>query len=212
MMKPYHLLHTKTALMKPIVILTSMAALLLISAQQASGQANFIPKVGVNVSALDAEIRDFEAEARTGWNLGADLQIGDGFFFIQPGVHYYRFNAQLSSDPELPNALQLSEETTIQKIKVPIQAGLKITGDNGVIDIYGTAGLTPAFLLDVDEKPAFALQAEDLNSFTMNGSLGVGVELLFLSADVRYDIGISNFFENQDGKNNMLTGSIGFRF
>ncbi len=175
-------------------------------------QINFNPKIGVNASGLDANIRDFKTEARAGWNAGFDLRIGDQMVFFQPGVHIFNMNAALSQEPEFGDVSFLEDETTIQMVKFPANIGINLTGRDGFLNIYALAGVTPTLLAGVKESSNIDLTEEDINDFTMSANIGAGVDLFFLTFDVRYEMGLQDFFVDANGKNNMLTASVGLRF
>lgn len=175
-------------------------------------QIEFNPKIGVNASGLDAQINDFKTEARAGWNAGFDLRIGDNMIFFQPGVHIYNMNAALSQNPDLDDVSLLQGETSIQTIKFPVNLGLRLTGGDGLINIYALGGLTPTLLAGVRESANFALTEDDVNDFTLGANIGAGVDLFFLTFDVRYEIGLQDFYTNSAGKNNILTANVGIRF
>ncbi len=186
-------------------------AILLISLP-AFAQLRVTPKVGVNISALDTRIQDIDAEARVGWNAGFDLRAGDGLFFFKPGLHYYSFTARLLQDVDPNTDVDLSEETTIQSLKMPLNIGLRVTGDNGLIGVHVHGGLIPTYVLGVREKPIFAFDRDDLEDFTLGANLGVGVDVLFLTVSANYEIGMTNFFVDSDENNNILTLSAGLKF
>jgi len=51
------------------------------------------------------------------------------------------------------------------------------------------------------------------NSFALTGVVGVGLDLpLGLRATARYNFGLTDIFENYDGKHNVITISAGFSF
>ncbi len=175
-------------------------------------QVKVNPKVGVNFSALDVKLQDITADARVGWNAGLDLRMGDGIFYFAPGAHYYSYTARLVKEVQAPDDLKLREETTIQNLKVPINLGIRITGDNGLLGIHLRGGVVPSMVLGVTERTDFAFDRDRLNTFTWGANMGVGVDLLFLTLDASYEIGMSDFFKNAEGRNNMLTISAGIKF
>lgn len=175
-------------------------------------QIAFNPKVGVNASGLDARIDDFRSEARAGWNAGFDLRIGDRMVFFQPGVHIYNMNAELSQEPGLDDVTFLQDQTTIQLVKFPVNMGLRLTGTDGLINIYALGGFTPTLLAGVRESSTFSLSEDDINDFTYGANIGAGIDLFFLTVDVRYEVGLNNFYVDSPGKNNMLTANVGLRF
>lgn len=178
----------------------------------AMAQMQLNPKVGVNFSGVEAELQDITAEARVGWNAGVDLRIGDRALFLQPGLHYYNFTARLIEGVAHPDDVAFSEETTIQSLKAPLNIGLRLTGDNGLIGIQARGGVTPTYILGVDEKNGIDFDRSDLNDFTWGANVGVGMNFLFLTADLNYEIGLDDFFANAEGGNNILTLSAGLKF
>ncbi|GJM33418.1 MAG: hypothetical protein DHS20C18_24190 [Saprospiraceae bacterium] len=175
-------------------------------------QISVNPKIGVNVSALDAKLGDITAEARTGWNVGADLRLGKGFLFLNPGLHYYNQNARLTKDIESPDDFRFEDETTIQSVKVPINIGVNITGQGGLLGLYVKGGIVPTYVTGVKERPSFDLSVDDLNRLTYGANVGVGVDILLFTVDLNYEIGMKDFFKDTAGKNNVLTLSAGLKF
>lgn len=205
--------------MKITIRLLLATAIAFVNLSTLSAQVKFTPRVGVNASALDAKLSDInaEAKARAGWNAGIDLRLGEGIIFLNPGVHYYSYTTRLIEDLDQPGTIDLSAENTIQSLRAPINLGLRLTGDNGILGLYVKGGVTPAYVLGMTEKekpvlPLFSYQLEDLNRFTWGGNAGIGIDFLFLTAELNYEIGLTDFFNNTEGRNNMLTFSAGLKF
>jgi len=192
------------------ILFVAIAAL--ITSVAATAQTQINPKVGVNFSGVEAQLQDITAEARVGWNAGVDLRMGDKALYLQPGLHYYNFTARLVEGVEHPDDIAFSDETTIQALKAPLNIGLRLTGDNGLIGIQARGGVTPTYILGVDEKNGIDFNKEDLNSFTWGANVGVGVNFLFLTADLNYEVGLDDFFANAEGGNNVLSLSVGIKF
>lgn len=175
-------------------------------------QVKINPKVGVNISALDAKIQDITAEARAGWNVGVDVRAGRGLVFFNPGVHYYSFTARLIPDIDDTEQFKPSEETMIQSVRVPVNLGINVTGQGGLLGIHVKGGVTPSYVIGVKERPNYNFDVETLNRFTMGANVGVGVDILFFTVDANYEIGLNEFFKDAAGKNNMLSLSVGVKF
>ena len=169
---------------------------LLLTTMSVSAQVTINPKAGINVSAIDAKLGDFDAQARAGWNAGVDFRLGDGFLYLQPGIHYYNYTARLIKDLNDPNDVELKDETTIQNLKIPVNLG----------------GIVPTYTLGVKERAGFAFDKEALKDWTFGANIGAGVDIFFLTVDVNYEIGLTDYFENVEGKNNVLTLSAGIKF
>lgn len=197
--------------MKSKIAYGFMFAFILLSAA-AFGQVTFNPKVGANVSGLDAKLKDFQTEAKVGWNAGFDLRLGEGFIYLQPGLHYNSATARLFQDLDVNDNIKLEDETTIQSLKLPVNIGLRLTGDSRWLGVHAVGGITPTYLLGVKEQPSFPLNREDLKNWTLGANVGLGIDILFFTVDATYEIGLSDYFENAAGKNNMFTLSAGVRF
>lgn len=207
------ILHTRkqSKMKQSIRIYLSFAFVLFATAMMA--QVAVSPKVGVNISALDTKLQDIRTEARVGWNAGVDVRLGgDRMIFLQPGLHYYSFSADLMKDINQDTELNLSERTTIQQVKMPVNVGFNLTGDGGLLGLHLLGGVTPTFVTGVKERPNFDLTKDDLNAFTLGANVGVGIDLLFLTAHVGYEIGLNDFFKEAEGKNNVLTLNVGLTF
>jgi len=196
--------------MKQLRFLTLFTLLLVTVSLTAQVRIN--PKVGVNVSGVDAKLGDIDAEARVGWNAGVDFRVGESIVYVQPGLHYYNYTARLLKDVDNPNDVAFKEETTIQNLKLPVNLGLHLTGDSGILQIHARGGIVPTYVLGVKEKPSFEFDKDSLKDWTFGANVGLGVDLLFLTVDLNYEIGLTDYFENAEGKNNMLTVSAGIKF
>lgn len=175
-------------------------------------QVTVNPKIGVNISGIDTELEDIRAEARVGWNAGVDFRIGEGWLFFNPGLHYFSYSADLKKDVSLPEVIKLEDETSIRNLKLPLNAGIRLTGDGGLLKIYAKGGVTPTLLLGVEERPDFSFTEDDLNDITWGANVGVGLDVWFLTVDANYEIGLTDYFEEAEGKNNMFTLSVGVKF
>lgn len=197
--------------MKRLTVVLTTCMFFLVS-WQAQAQLRVNPQIGVNVSALDAKIGDLKTEAKAGWNAGVDFRLGEGFIYLNPGAHFYSNTARLLRDFEDPNIDMWKDETQIQSIKTPINIGFNLTGGSKFLGIRAEGGIVPTYVIGVKETESYSLNIEDLNRLTWGYNLGVGVDVLFLTADLSYEIGQANFFKDIDGKNNMLTLSLGVKF
>lgn len=187
-------------------------ALLMLLSLPALAQVKVNPKVGLNASALDTRIQDIDAEARVGWNAGIDFRFGEGALFFAPGIHYYSFTARLFKDLSPDMEVDLKEETTIQSLKAPLNIGLRLTGNGGIIGLHLRGGVVPSYVLGVKDRKEFPFDRDALKDFTMGANIGAGLDVLFLTIDANYEIGLSPFFEDSDARNNVFTLSAGVKF
>lgn len=184
----------------------------LMIAVSASAQVRVSPQVGVNFSAIDANLQDIRAESRVGWNAGLDLRVGEKVVYFNPGLHYYSNTARLIKGVESPDDVNFEEETTIQSVKMPLNLGLRLTGDNGLLGLRLRGGVTPSYVVNVTEKQDFAFSKDDLNAFTWGANVGAGLDVLFFTLDVTYEIGMTDYFKDVEGRNNILSLNLGLKF
>ena len=163
------------------------------------------PKFGVNVSGIEAQINNIDTEARTGWNAGIDFRIGKNAY-IAPGIHYFQNSAELVGEVDDIEDFRLTDQTTIQSLKVPVNVGLKILG------LRAQGGIVPTYVLGVSDQPSFDFDVDQLNRFTWGANVGVGLDLLFLTIDANYEIGLTDYFKGVEGRNNILSLSVGLKF
>jgi hypothetical protein len=193
-----------------ISIITFLMAFVAAGTVQAQIKVN--PKIGVNASAVDAKIQDITAEARYGWNAGIDLRMGEGAFFFKPGLHYYNFTANLFQDVTAPGDVPMKDETTIQSLKLPVNAGLRLTGEGGLLGVNVHGGVTPSYILGVKEGTSVPFVKDDLKPFTLGANLGLGIDVLFFTVEANYEMGLTPFFNGAEGKNNVFSVSAGIKF
>ena len=125
------------------IILSVCSILLLMSQTLSSQSVVFNPKVGYGLSAFKNEIdanNDGDLDTRLMLNIGADVRIGSGSLFFITGAHYTK------DDTEYNNSSVSKVENSINFIRVPLQAGLRLTGQGGLLDLHLKGGLLIIFI------------------------------------------------------------------
>lgn len=174
--------------------------------QHSNAQVTFVPKVGVNLSALDFETSGNNIEGRAGFHVGADARIGQGKIFFNPGVFYQSFTAKLLNTS---SSTDLKDETTIQFLKIPVNVGWRITGDKGLVKLNLHGGLVPNVLLGVNEKKIFGFTKEIIEPFNLGANIGLGVDISAVTVDVQWEAGLTDFYKYLEGGNNVLSVTVG---
>jgi hypothetical protein len=188
-----------------------LALCLIAFGYQLEAQVKLVPRVGLNASAIDARLQDIRAEARVGWNAGLDFQMGDGFIFLRPGAHYYSYTTNLVNEVDIDD-FKFEDETTVQSVKLPLNLGVSLTGKGGLLQVHAIGGVTPTFVMGVKDTPNFDFSKEDLNGTTWGANVGLGVQVLFLTVEANYEIGLTDYFKYAEGGNNVFTLSAGLKF
>lgn len=178
----------------------------------AVAQVKVIPRAGLNISGTDATIKDIRTDAKVGWNAGLDFRVGDGFLFLQPGAHFYSNTTTPVSNIDDIEDFDFKDQTTIQSVKLPLNIGINLLPKNGLLRIHAVGGITPTFVAGVKEAENFAFTKDDLNTMTWGANVGVGVDVLFLTVAANYEVGLTDYFKDSSGGNNVFTLSAGLKF
>jgi hypothetical protein len=180
-----------------------------------SGQAVLNPVVGFNFSSLSNEPNGFQSEARLGWHFGGNLRLGDKVF-LQPGLQIMKIGSRLRSGDDLNPFNEDNFQTDITVLRIPILAGIRFLPPSSAFNGNIHGGIATNIILSVDEQKNL-LTEDDFNSAIYSVVVGAGVDILFLTLDVDYELGLTNVFKktgffDSDAKNNAIIVSLGGRF
>jgi len=195
------------------------------------GQLGFGIKGAVTMSSLTTDFSDIKEAAKTGWQLGAFVRVGDKLH-LQPEIYFTAKAGQLEySGIDINHPLKLgtvTQDITLNTVDIPVLVGYKII-DPPTLNVRIQAGpvasivMNKKFEVSSDGIDPPEPSEEYKNAFkNMNWGLqlGAGVVFLFLTADLRYEIGLSNLYDKPEGagsddigefKNNVFMLSVGFK-
>lgn len=209
--------------MKKLFLIVLISTLSLIG----YSQLGFGLKGAVSMSSFSTDISDYENAFNTGFQAGAYLRIGDKWH-LQPEIYFAGKTGEFSYDMsvEEPNSLNVKETVTLSTIDVPVLVGFKI------ID-------PPAFNIRLQAGPVASLVVNKNFDLTLNGishdptdtyidswndlnwalQFGAGVDVLFLTIDLRYELGLSSLYTQPESspsshdsvKSNLFFLSVGFK-
>ncbi|MEM1215852.1 MAG: outer membrane beta-barrel protein [Bacteroidota bacterium] len=199
-------------MLNSIIRLTAICLLVFVSTATAHAQIKVVPKVGYQLAGVDATIPDFDAEARGGWQLGADLRLGKGFLYVNPGFHFAKTTLELRDNFNLDNPFDLSEEATVQTFKLPLLLGLRLPNENNLLNVRLRGGITPSYITSAEDTERFEFSVDQFNRLNWAATAGVGVDVLFFTADLTFEKGLRDYYEAVEGSNNILTLSLGVKF
>lgn len=172
-------------------------------------QIKVIPRAGLNLSTVTSEVPDIDPDGiGTGFHLGVDLRMGDydGWFFFQPGLHYYNSSVSLSAAGF--NNMRVSDDVDVRSIKIPLNGGLYLTGTDGILRFSANAGIVPTVVFGVGDAnidPDYT----DFRTFGLGANAGVGLDIAILSVNIGYEYGLSRVFKSGDGRQNIITMTVG---
>ncbi|QTY25851.1 porin family protein [Flavobacterium sp. CS20] len=146
-------------------------------------------KIGANFSTL-SDVSGFDN--KTGFNAGFFVGTKISKIGLQAELLYSRQGAEFEDS-----------DIDLDYINVPVLLKYYLIGGLNV-------QLGPQFGFLIDDNLPNLLETK---SFDLSGAAGLGVDLPFgLRADVRYVFGLTDVFENSDGKNGNFTLAIGYSF
>ncbi len=149
-------------------------------------------KGGLNLANINLEVagNDIDTDSRTGYHIGAVLQLGLGDTFIL--------------QPELLYSAQGTKDFDIDYLNIPVLAKLKFAKIFSV-----EAGPQFGFVVNDGVKDAF-LSTVESESFDISGAVGAGVEVGPVFGQIRYNFGLTDVVDGFDGKNSAFQISVGY--
>ncbi len=179
-----------------------------------------LPSFGIKVGATASSINttdlssSYDSENLLGYQIGAFVRIKSGKLYLQPEVVYNHRSTELASF-EGGNL-----DFDIGTIDVPVLIGFKLI-DAKVFNVRAFVGPEASFATSKNYtyESGFKgdpINLDDFNDLSWYVQAGVGVDLLFLTFDIRYEKGLTNLIDdyNADGsfKNNVFVFSLGLKF
>ena len=182
--------------MKKLITLS----LAIFAAVQLFAQVQFNPQIGITTLSLKNPPSGVTFDGKVGMSLGADLRFGERFQ-IQPGVHYINsVTAFESTDAEFETG-----EVVYKSLKIKALAAFNLI-DAGQLKLRINAGPSYDFLLSAKEKESKIDVKEDYKNGTFFLQGGVGVDFLFLTADLGYAHGLSQTFAGEGAPDSKMAG------
>lgn len=184
----------------------------LIGATVFTASAQLLPtfQFGIKGGANFSTLKDISlnSSSRTGYLVGIWTRIGGAGLHLQPELYVTSKGADLRNDLGKAKV----EFTTVD---LPILLGTRV--GLGPIAARIQAGPVISFVMSEDDNwKDTANQLIDFKGYknqTIGLTGGVGVDIMKLRADLRYEHGLSNVFKNDDekGKMSLWTVSVGYR-
>lgn len=174
-------------------------------------QIKVVPQVGINMGKVypQSDVID-NSGGRGGYEAGLDVRIGDydGWFYWQPGLHYYVSYASLQvADPANP-AVRDGDYIRLNSLKIPLNGGMYLTGSDGILRVRIAGGFTPILLLHQEESSLDAAYT-DFNNLALAANVGLGIDIAFISLDAKYEYGLTKMYDSGNGRMDVLSFTLG---
>ncbi|MCI0921103.1 porin family protein [Sphingobacterium rhinopitheci] len=173
-------------------------------------------KAGLNFSELKSNDKWFNSDSKAGYQAGIWGRVGVASFFVQPEAYFTSKSATIH--PDLDNAAGelLKGDIKFTNIDVPILIGKKF--NFGLVNARLQAG--PLFSFVINENNPYGksinqAKNEALTNYKKQFSslvFGTGIDVLMLSVDLRYELGLGNIskYDGPKQKLNLWTVSVGY--
>jgi hypothetical protein len=167
---------------------------------QLFAQIQFNPQVGLSFMHFTNPPSGITYEGKVGMSLGADLRFGEKFQ-IQPGVHYVSAVTSVQND----NGEVTTGDVAHKYLKLKALAAYNII-DGKQFKFRANFGPSYDFLLSAKEKDSDNDLKDDFKSGTFFLQGGLGVDFLFLTADVGYAHGLTQTFAGEEAPDSKTAG------
>jgi len=179
-------------------------------------------KAGYNANKLSANIDSISSRFMSGMQLGVFLRAGKRFF-VQPELYYSLQGAHyILNDPT--NTHVWNQKVTIGSIDLPVLLGFNIINGKEFrfrVNLGPVASfVTNKTVKDMSSDWLGPLTKSSINSINWYIQAGLGVDLWFLTLDIRYQGGLNQMIStvqngsqsyNFNSKNNIFQVSLGFK-
>lgn len=176
----------KYTLMKFLVFV----AFVFLSSATGYAQLQFNPQIGVNFTDVDVDLDDIlgvdpKTQGKAGVLIGADLRIGNKLY-VQPGLFVIGSKIEYSFEDD-------DYEISRYGAKLKGLLGYKFGGDGFAFRVMG--GPTYDFQLGINSEDNPYFDEDDFKKGIFNLDAAVGVDVLFLTAELGYSWAFTETFD-----------------
>jgi hypothetical protein len=201
------------------VVLIILAVFLMAGVSQA--KFNFGIKIGYNASKLSTSLDSIKESFASGFHVGVFVRIG-GRLYLQPEAYYTLQGCTFQNDVA-GTVNDWKQKVNVGTLDVPVLVGFKIINGD-FINWRIFAGPEVSFVVNSKIKDVSLtgpITSSDLNTVNWYIQAGTGVDLWFLSLDLRYQMGLNDMIKTAtsgsstyslNATNNMFVVSLGFKF
>jgi len=185
------------------------AALLVAACISAQAQFSVGIKGGANFSQINSD--NFNHSSVAGYQVGAFARIGNGFY-LQPEVYLSSSGGKFDSNE---NNTAYSANVKFTNLNVPLLLGHSFGSKD--LNFRIMAGPIYTYILSKNETFSNNFEAafQDFgkyNNSTIGFQAGGGVDIGPITADLRYEGGLTKINDNFGQRQNLWALSVGFKF
>lgn len=198
----------KTLILSAICLMLGTAA----HAQMGLGLFKFGIKAGLNTSQIKADASTFDESNIVGYQAGVWARIGKGFY-VQPEVYLGSKGGKFAAENN-GTTVSTNNKVKFTTIDVPVLVGQSFGVSK--LNIRYAVGPVYTYYMNTDKKFAqnFEASYQDFGQYK-NSSIGAqaggGIDIGNLTADIRYEFGLSKINEKYGQRPNLWMLSVGYR-
>jgi hypothetical protein len=199
--------------MKKIVFLL---AFVLSASAFSYGQFALGVKIGYNGSKLSTDLDSIKTQFNSGFHIGAYAHFGKRLY-LAPEVLYCMSGGVFSYDGSVSSPKYWSQKIKIGSLDIPLMLGFKIIHSDFItwrIEVGPEVSFAMNKKLSDEINPK--IQVSDINTANWYVLGGTGIDILFLTFDVRYKYGLTQLIsdansQNFNTSNNVFLVSLGWK-
>jgi hypothetical protein len=176
------------------------AALTVFVSMQLFAQVQFNPQIGATFMTIKNPPAGISYDGKVGLSLGTDFRFGERFQF-QPGLHY----VSSVTAYQIEGSEAVSGDVIFKNIKLKALVAYNFI-DAGQFKFRANFGPSYDFLLSAEEKDLNTYLKEDFKNGTFYLQGGLGIDFLFLTADVGYASGLTQTFAGENAPDSNTAG------
>ena len=174
------------------------------------------PKVGYNSNRLTTNIDSITSDPDGAFQFGGFMRIGRKTY-LQPEVIYVVKGGVLN---DVFHGENRSQQIELKSITIPVLVGVTPMAEKS-FNFRLMAGPAFSYVSQKYVKPLDLLSSwpirstEDIRQMLLSLQVGAGIDLLFLTFDVRYEMGFSNIYSGNESlnvRNNLINFGLGIKF
>lgn len=161
-------------------------------------------KAGINSSKISTHLDDYTPQTVNNYSFGAFVRLNVGRLYLQPEAYYNSKGGEeiKTGDGSLVNSFDL------KTLDVPALLGLKIVNQKALnLRIMGG----PVFSILTDKSVNGQFTEDNLKNSFLGWQYGAGIDILFLTLDIRKESYDRNFYQGISSKNGTFVVSLGIK-
>jgi len=173
------------------------------------------PKLGYNSNTLTNNLDSVQSSIKNSFQIGMFIRLGSKVYF-QPEANYQVVTGTLDKGS---GSTAQKQEIVFQSLKIPALIGIKLI-NNSSFNFRVLAGPAYTFALNKKLDPQHMAElwpiqsVDDIKNSIWSVQMGAGLDILFITLDVRYELGVDNIYNGSSDfklKNNMFNFSLGIK-